>query len=342
MKKLIAFLVFFCSFLTVHAQDTTYVPAEPPFSVTRMALHYYSIKWTDEQWKALAGQEVELVYLIDKVGEPFLQASRGLPDQSVQDSFSIATGSLPYFTPARQGGVFVESIYSIRFSFPAYQRVASRDSILFFNYFVPISREELAEKYVKDYNAVFLDFNLNFLNHLGTPGSYLKSGVGFDVYIGGNWNPHWGAALAMGVEFNGKQRSFPDDPIPGRLDAASGVWVGGLVNHDLKMTDRGLLSVRGELAYGALNAANRIDPDLEEGWVQYRGLHTGVHFNFAWRFSRFSPNPGIIDEHVTARYSAVNFTGGLRYRYYGNKEGTGAHFFIGVGYRLGRDDFRRR
>jgi hypothetical protein len=146
----------------------------------------------------------------------------------------------------------------------------------------------------------------------------------------------------MGVEFNGKQRTFPDDPIPGRLDAASGVWIGGLVNHDLKMNDRGLLSVRGELAYGALNAANRLDPDEEEGWVQYRGVHTGVHLNYALRFSRFTPNPGLVNDHVTAHYSAVNFTGGLRYRYYGNKEGTGIHLFLGIGYRLGRDDFRRR
>ncbi|WP_020566945.1 hypothetical protein [Neolewinella persica] len=342
MKIVLLFLSCFFGSLTARAQDTTYVPAEPPISVARMAIFYYDINWTDEQWAELAGRQVELIYLIDEVGEPFLQASRGLPDDAVRDSMTIATSRLPYFTPARRGEFFEESVYSVQFSFPSYRPAAGNDLLLMSRFLLPVSREVLAEEYVKDYNAVFIDFNLNYLSHLGTPGSYLKGGGGFDMYIGGMWKPRWGAGLAMGTEFNGKKRSFPDDPIPGREGAASGVWIGGLLNHNLKMTDRGLFSIRGELAYGVLNAANRLDPDEDEGWVQYRGVHTGIHVNYALRFSRFTPNPGLVNGHVTARYSAINFTGGLRYRHYGDKEGTGAHWFLGIGYRLGRDDFRKR
>lgn len=341
MKSLFTCLLFVFLSPFVSAQDSTYVPAKPPISVARMMIYYYDIKWTDEQWAALTGQSIELFYLIDEVGEPFLQASRGLPDQVYRDSMDIATGRMPYFTPAYRDGIAEESVYSIQFSFPAYRQDTSGTPI-FFNLFQAVSPDELATDYKRDFNAIFLDFNLNYINHLGRPDAYLHGGGGFDMFIGGRFADQWSAALAVGTEFTGKKQPFPDDPIPDRDDQATGVWIGGLINRDLRSTDQSILSLRGELAYGALNAANRVDPDEDEGWVQYRGVHTGISVNYALRFSKYTPNPGIMGDVVTARYSAINFNAGLRYRYYGDKEGTGAFWFIGVGYRLGRDDFSKR
>jgi hypothetical protein len=324
--------------------DSTFVPAEPPLSLARFVMHYLSLKWTDEQWEQLAGREIELLYVIDDIGEPFLEGVRGTEDAIIIDSLRAATSRLPYFTPATEAGQRTESLFSARINFPAYQPAEGDEELTVLVIPAPVDRDELASKYERNRNAIFLDFNATFVDHLGRLDTYLKPGGGLDMHIGGRWSDRWGAALSVGMEFHGRRQPFPDDPYPNREDQSStDISFGGLLDRVLTTTDRGLLSLRGELAYGQLNAANRLESGgSEEGWVAYRGLHTGVHLSYSIRIGRYTPNVSYSREETTARYSALNIVGGLRYRYYGDREGTGAFYFLGLGYRLGRDDFRRR
>lgn len=340
-------LVLSLSLAPLFAQelDSLNAEARAPFDESRMALHYFRIDWSDAQWENLAGRRVTMIYFIDEVGEPFLEKLQGIDDAAIIDSFQVATGRLPYFMPAYENGQSVTSLYSVQLVFPSfgYSNSLAQWEPHDFEYPEPMTVYELDSAYVKESNMVFMDINVNFLNHLGTVGSYLKPGGGFDLHLGGRWSPRWGAALSFGGELMERNRPFPDDPYPNRGDkTSSGVWIGGLVDRVLTISDRGLLSLRGELGYGQLNAANRLDSGDEEGWVAYRGVHTGVSVNYAIRLSRYMPNFNYDPEVTTAQYYALNLTAGLRYRYYGNDQGRGAFWFIGVGYRMGRDDFRKR
>ena len=320
--------------------DTVYRAPEPRTEVRNIALHYINQDWTEAQWDSLSGSIVELTLFVDEIGEPYLESARGFESPAVFDRLVTATTDLMYFEPARQNGKYVGGRYTLWVIFPVAGSGPFDHSALY----TPspyITQDTLAANYRLVSNTMFFDFNLSYNVFTGDPGAYLKNGFGMDLAAGGRWSDHWGAGLSMGFEGNDRRQPFPEDPYPDRDELSGGVYIGGLIDYSLILSRRGYLSARTEVGYAALNAANRLDPGEKDGWVQYRGVHTGLALQYSFRVGR----PGIFAVFDAAKavtnYSAVNAVAGVRYRYYGDRVGTGAYYFLGLGYRLGGDTYRR-
>ncbi len=335
-------LLFLCFTAGLSAQtDTVSTPPVPRVEVRELALHYINLDWTKAQWDSLSGNVMELSLYVDEIGEPYLQSARGFESPAVFDRLVAATNTLTYFHPAERNGSFVGAEYTLWVIFPAAGTGIFHPSLL---YEPPpvITEDSLAENYLSARNVLFFDFNLLYNHFTGAPGRYLKNGFGMDLAFGGRWSDHLGAGLILGVELNDRHQPFPEDPYPDRDEISSGVLIGGLLDYNLAIPERSYLSLRTELAYGVLNAANRLDPDEEEGWVQYRGLHTGLVLQYTLRIGKHKLSPTFNPAIVTTSYSAVNVLTGIRYRYYGDRVGTGTYYFIGLGYRVGGDTFQSR
>jgi hypothetical protein len=110
--------------------------------------------------------------------------------------------------------------------------------------------------------------------------------------------------------------------------------VGGTLHFSPYTGRRLRVTLRPEIGYGSLNAANRLDPDAEEGLVQYRGAHFGLVAQATLRVGDYRPQTNFGREAVVAQQSAINLFAGVRHRYYGDRVGTGTFLVAGVGYRF--------
>ena len=327
----------------LHAQDSTWVESEPNVSTIDIALRYYSISWSEEQWKQLRGKSLELGYLIDDIGEPFLRSVRGTDDKAIIHSLIAETSKLPYFTPAIENGVPVESAYYINIPFPdlGQSQAKSGSSTIFFPSII-VDRELLeSEKYVLTNMSAFLDLGLHINSYQGPISNYLKTGGGLDTYFGFHWKGKFGLGGMIGVEFNKKKQLFPIDPFPMReVDMGGGTYIGPIVDYYIIKTKKRELSLRGELGIGTTIVASKIDPPNEEGFIKYNGIHVGTHINYNIKLGKYGSTTSASDKVTTGIYHGLNIYSGVRLRHYTYSEARGLYLFLGVGYRLGMNNLK--
>ena len=337
----ILFLLLLPTLVTAQITDTTSTEAAPPISMAALALHYYDIDWTDAQWDTLRGERLELFYLIDEIGEPFLQSVRGVDDPAILDSLAAATGRLSYFTPARRDGAIVESAWGFYFSFPdaTKNRFATRQPV---NLFTPqiIYKEELEQSYSFSRFSFVIDYNITFINHLGRPNQYFKPGGGIDMVFASRWSPNWGAGVGLGLEFNGQSDILPEDPFQRTGTRLIGVYMGGVLDRVLLLSENKELILRGEIGYGGLTFAD--DDDLPDDDFGFNGLHTGLLLHYSKPFKPIAFAGRDINGRVQASGFHYNIFGGVRFRYYGDRSATGPMLVLGAGIRIGTRRYEER
>jgi hypothetical protein len=342
--------LFLCLFLAIEVRaqdDSTYRAAEPALSAHEIAQSLVYRQWTEEQSTHLLGIYARLEFAIDPYGIPALASVTNVDRLDVLDSLRSATAELPNFTPALRDGTPVAGSYSLWLSFPGHG-VGTEEFFYRGVFFgeddrAPLTADSLRARYTRINNRGFIDFNGSYVHHYGEVGTYLKDGGGFDIILGSNWNDRWGAGLLLAFEITGRHRPFPEDRFPDRnRETSGGLGVGGMLAFHPYTSDRLTVSLRPEAGYGLLNAANRLDPDEEEGLVQYRGGHFGLTAQASFRVGSYRPQLNYGTEETTATYSAINAFAGIRHRYYGDRVGTGTFLVAGVGYRFGSSVWVRR
>ena len=89
-------------------------------------------------------------------------------------------------------------------------------------------------------------------------------------------------------------------------------------------------TVRGELGYGFLGISDDED-EQPDGNLSYGGLHTGLLVHYSNPFGQPGANGAARDARgrVQAQSFGYNFFAGLRYRYLGDRTGTGVYYFLG-------------
>lgn len=336
LPNFITTLLFFIAPVMGRAQATDTLPPRPPFREAKLQLHYFNIDWTDRQWDTLAGSPMRLEFYIDEIGEPFLTSARGQIDSVIFDSLRQATYRLPYFTPASVEGDRVAGRYLSYLTFPGEPLWLRVETVV-------ADLEKLDSTHVLKRNAAFAEINGHFVKYLGTVGSYLHAGGGFDMLVGARWTDRWAAGFNLGADFMKRRRPFPEDEYPDRDDQSStSAWFGGLLDYSLVTTKKCNLSLRTELGYGQLSAADRLEDNDREGQLLYHGVHTGVTLQYSLRLSDYRPIWYSGPDVPGATSHNLNIVGGYRYRYYGNDQARGGFYFIGIGYRFARDEFVRR
>ena len=326
--------------------DSTYVGPQPPVSLPALALHYYSIDWTPAQWDTLRGRELELFYLVDEVGEPFLQTVRGVDEPAILDSLRVATGRLLYFEPARRDGKIVEGVFGFYFTFPnrtqAFGDVQYTGPWSGGSYLPP---EQVVKNYTFSRFDFVIDYNALFADYVGAPNRYAKPGAGFDLVFAGRWSPRWGAGVAIGLDFAGLRSALPEDPqnrSDGRL--ANGFFAATIDRViDVSPTQEWML--RGELGGGFLGIANDEDEN-PDGDLEHGGLHTGLLLHYSKPFGDFATGTGggTLDRRGRVQRAGFgyNLFAGVRYRYLGDRSGTGLYYVLGAGIRIVNVRFTKR
>ena len=326
------------------AADTSYVGPQAPVSLPALALHYYSINWTPAQWDTLRGREVELFFLIDQIGEPYLQTVRGIDEPDLIDSLQAATSRLRYFQPAREEGELVESVYGMYFTFPD-RPLRERTKVQYATNWLGISfipPGDLEREYAFSRFSLVVDYNLLFADYVGGPNEYIKPGGGFDLIFASRWSPQWGAGVAVGLDIAGLRKALPEDDLL-RSDAqlANGYFA-GCVDRVLHVSPQREWTVRGELGYGFLGISDDED-EQPDGNLSYGGLHTGLLVHYSNPFGQPGANGAARDARgrVQAQSFGYNFFAGLRYRYLGDRTGTGVYYFLGAGIRISGARYER-
>ena len=309
-----------------------------------MALHYYSIDWTAAQWDTLRGREVELFFLIDRIGEPFLQTVRGIDEPEILDSLAVATSRLLYFTPARDEGELVESVYGIYFTFPDRPLRQRNEPDYATNWlgvsFIPPG--DLERDYAFDRFSFLIDYNVLFADYVGAPGEFIKPGGGFDLVFASRWSPRWGAGVAIGLDMAALRKALPEDPLARSDGGVANGYFAGCLDRVLRVSPQEEWTVRGELGYGFLGIANDQD-EQPDGDLNHGGLHTGLSLRYSNPFGQPGAGGAVRDARgrVQAQGFGYNLFAGLHYRYLGDRTGTGIYYFLGAGIRIGGARYQR-
>ncbi len=339
---LVLFLII-ASLAYIRAQDTSFVGPEPRMSMADIGLRYYAIKWSEAQWSELRGRQLELAFLIDDIGEPFLRAVRGTENSAIIDSLVEVTSRFTYFAPATRNGSRIESAYYLSVPFPDLSLSQARGGTTIYYPPTTVDRELLeSDRYQLAPLSAFLELGLHANNHWGKIGDYLKPGGGMDMYFAFHLKNRWGFGGMLGVEFNAKDKLFSIDPYPNRtIDGAGGTYIGPLVEYTLRKTKQRDLALRGEVGIGSIFVASKVDAPNDDGFVEYEGLHLGLHLNYNLKFGQYGTTVSATDKETTGIYHGLNLYGGLRMRRYRYDQANGIYAFIGVGYRLGMNQLRR-
>lgn len=344
----LSFLGLFLITPSLFAQtpDTAFVQAQPPTSLPALALHYYSIDWTAEQWDTLRGRELELFYLIDNIGGPFLQSVRGTDRADILDSLNSATSRLLYFTPAQYHGGPVESAYGFYFAFPD-RPPPSRASQLTqyapgWPYSTFVSPEELREDYLADGIGFTVDYNAFFASYLGAPSAYAAPGGGIDIAPGLQWSPRWRAGLSLGFNVANLRKALPEDPLVRTDGSLANGYAAATLDRIVKSSAKAEWNIRGELGYGSFRIAND-DDEQPDGELVHGGLHTGLLLQYANSFGNPAERGAVRDYRGRVQQPGFgyNVLAGIRYRYLGNRTGTGIYLFLGAGIRIGSTRYSR-
>lgn len=113
---------FLLLFLSAKAQiDTTYAHAQPKGGIEKLALSFYDIEFTPEQRTLLNQRPIELHFFVSDEGAGRLESVNGTRNSAIIDSLFAAAQSIPDFVPATRGGAPVQSLYSMKMTFPTYQ-----------------------------------------------------------------------------------------------------------------------------------------------------------------------------------------------------------------------------
>ena len=328
--------------------DSTYVGPQPPMSLSALSLHYYSVDWTPAQWDTLRGRELELFYLVDEIGEPFLQTVRGIDEPAILDSLRIATGRLLYFKPARSEGKITDGVFGFYFTFP--DRAQAYDAARYIGPWTGIvgayiPSEQLTKDYVFDRFNFVIDYNALFADYVGAPNRYAKPGGGFDLVFAGRWSPRWGAGVAIGLDAAGLSSALPEDPLNRSDGRLFNGFIAATADRVFNVSPSREWMLRGELGAGFFGIAND-DDENPDGSLEYVGLHTGLLLHYSNPFGDFATGTGgaTLDQkgRVQRAGFGYNLFAGVRYRYLGDRSGTGVYYVLGAGFRIVNVSFRKR
>ncbi|MGB4972683.1 MAG: hypothetical protein WBO32_08485 [Cyclobacteriaceae bacterium] len=306
---------------------------EPEGGIAQLALQYFKINFSKEQRSHLEANELELIFMVDEVGNALLEKVNGTEDQAIIDSLYNKTLTVAKFIPQQVDGKDVPSVYFMILRFPQYK------SIRFNNYsnawrFGRPTLEDLEDYTLGGRWDMLIGGVMN--QFTGRPSDYLKTGGGmkFDFIFTGRKN--FGMGLIMSVYGNSSKMDYPINTLRPQDPAPSTMIIGLATYQRLTEKERSEVSLQFELGYATQNIVTR-----EYGsdyWLQLRGYSPGVTLNYLIQLgkkslSQYYYEPIILSHHLNIHMS-------MRYIVLDLREATGPMVEIGLAYRMRMNFFK--
>lgn len=314
------------------AQEEGYREVEPVGGITQLALRYFKIDFSKDQRRQLEDNELELIFMVDEVGNAMLEKVNGTADQAIIDSLYNKTLTAAKFIPQQVDGKDVPSVYFMILRFPKYRTTASRNT---FDWRFGKPRLDDLEYYILGGRWDMLIGGV--MNQFtGRPSDFLKTGGGvkFDFIFAGAKN--FGMGMIMSAYGNASKKDYPISTLRPQDYAPSTVIIGLATHHRLMEMERREVNLQLELAYASQNIVSR--EDGSDYWLQVRGFSPGVSLNYMIQLgkkslSNYYYEPIILSHHLNVHMS-------MRYLSLDLREATGLMFEIGLAYRMRMNFFK--
>jgi len=312
-------------------QDSLNRDAAPSISLNRLVLEYYRIDFEPEIREELTGVELELIYLIDSFGYPYLEEVNGTSNTIIRDSLVERTKVIPLFSPALTDGVPVESLYFIRFSYPSYSQGGQLMEYDLLNRLQNARIEDF--EFIEEDGSRFdipMGIHSNFWS--GNAADFLRPGGGMKVDIIGTFKNQVSAGLSLNFFFNRRYNEFDLATNREQLRSTTGALMGLSIGKWIDFRDRKqAFHLNFEANYALLNVTEN-QGDNDPDWVQFRGFSPGVVLSFPiWTIAK---KPIINAFSSGVQYHELASHLAFRPMLMNQNQGSGILFEVGLHYRL--------
>nr|MBS0037820.1 hypothetical protein [Saprospiraceae bacterium] len=320
--------------LLCKAQETPekYRDAEPTGGIDQLAKSFFSIKFQSEEQRELMGKHLELVFHIDQMGVPSLEAVFGIENKVIVDSFLQKTEEIPLFAAARAGGDYTESMYALGLTYPSFQTVFQHLQKSNIHAFRKAKMEDFEKFELKDSRFDFV-FGGVVNTPAGSISNHLRSGGGLNldfIFTGRNG---WGGGLVVTGHYNRLFNNFSIPSTRPNLKYPTTNMIGLSANKWMPLGENphGLL-LQLELNYTYfLLTENEGKNDPES--ITFKGFSPGLSVHFPLRIgqptaSTYYNSPVLITHHINIHAAA-------RPLFLDFRQTRGMLFELGISYRIG-------
>lgn len=319
----------FCS-----AQDIreNYRDAEPEGGVEKLAKSFFSINFQNEEQRELMGKHLELVFHIDQMGVPTLEAVFGTDNNVIRDSFLQKTEEIPLFIAARAGGDYTESMYALGLTYPSFQTVYQYLQKSNIHAFRKAKMEDFEKLELKDSR-----FDLVFGGVVNTPAgsisNHLRSGGGLKldfIFTGRNG---WGGGLVATGHYNRLFNNFSIPSTVPNLKYPTTNMIGLSANKWMALGEKLhglLLQLELNYTYFLLTEKEEInDPES----VVFKGFSPGLSVHFPIQIGQPTTSTLYYSPALVSHY--INIHAAIRPLFLDFRQARGILFELGLSYRMG-------
>lgn len=318
---LIPFLLF-CNTLFSQSKDLLNQEVSPKGGVNYLAAQYLGIEFSKEQRNKLKGLEIELIFMIDTVGNPTLTEVNGIVDPVIIDSLKNKTKFINSFNPHIRDGIPIEILYFLKIQYPSYP------SGIRLHYNNPFTEASLSDFETVRYGSSIFSVGAGpTLNQfLGTPSDYLKTGLGFkmDLSIIDKRKIIYG--LNMSVFSNKSKKDYPLNTNREQIKTPTSLHVGIILGKRF-----GKFAVQSEFNIAVQNVTEKLSDD-DPDWEQLKGWSPGLLIHYPIEIGDkhvvdYGGSPTLLVHHINLHF-------GFRYLFLSLNEASGLMMEIGVNYKF--------
>lgn len=302
------------------------IEVSPKIEITDLALHFYTINFTEEQRSLLEEKPLELIFKVEKDGKPILQKINGIGDSEIIEIFERRSQELENFNPKTVNGNPESAIYFLNISFPKKEMVSEVTHVYFES--INFSKLKITDFSSITYDNTGSDILIGFVANqfIGKPSQFngIGPGIKLDYSINDKKGFMYGINMSVYANKNKKDYNIQTNTSQqnSRSIATIGLTFGKWFNH---------FNIQADFNYAIQNITDK-KQEKDPNWVQFKGFSPGIAANYPLLIGKEKPvlyygSPAVIGHYI-------NFHGGLRYVNLGHREANGIMFELGISYRL--------
>ncbi|WP_341228023.1 hypothetical protein [uncultured Arcticibacterium sp.] len=329
MKKIVTFIFLFYHLVSFafgqSADSLVIIEPKPVGGVNSLIYHFYDINFEREQRQLLNDVEVELIFNIDREGNPELKVVNGVADKAIRDSLFHAAKGSPQFIPYSKNGIPEETTYFLMLTFPSfdpnsYEEVPYLQSIAFKE-----ANYEDFEYLEKGQPSLDILISGQMNQFLGSPANHLGLGGGMKLDMFLTTKKYFTLGLDMSFYGNKLKSPFDLDINESQNQAPPSLFVGIIIGKQWKQITTNL-----EANVMVIN----ITPSSEhkETGVQFNGWSPGLTLHYPIKIGK--PIPRFEYSRLGVYQNNIDLNIGIKQLLLDNKQASGTMVELGVGYRI--------
>lgn len=311
--------------------DSLKLDAEPAGGIEELARAFFSIPFPEELRVELDRKRVELIFYIDELGVPELEAVIGIDHPRIIDSFIQKTAEIPLFEAAQINGNYLESYYVLILTYPSLDALRH-------NFYRQRLKEFCETNYQDFRNIEFHSFSSElvvggfFSPLMGNINNYAKAGGGFFMTASYHLKNNWSAGFSLNLSFHKVKEPIPIQSPNPRLNSLQIGNLGLLAGKWFSLAEKpNAFKVQLDLSMVFINVTKRLSEN-DPNWEQIRGFSPALSFHYPILIG--NPSKPLNCRLASLSYHQLNLHTTIRPLFTDNSHANGLMFEMGASYRL--------